>query len=149
MLRRAADRYKEKLDEGAELEEIDFEVMDEDADAVAEAALEAQEFYDTELCVVEEEYRAFTDCIYSLHRVVGDKINSFLPVISREQAAKKTIHSDAMLRMQLEYLCYIDQDPPKPTTPKTTIRLSRTARAIRSFSPSRQGTPGAPVVSWD
>ena len=54
-----------------------------------------------------------------------------------------------MLRMQLEYLCYIDQDPPKPTTPKTTIRLSRTARAIRSFSPSRQGTPGAPAVSWD
>ena len=111
------------------------------------AAEEAQEFYDTELCVVEEEYRAFTDCIYSLHRVVGDKINSFLPVISKEVAAKKTIHSDAMLRMQLEYLCYIDQDPPKPTTPKTTIRLSRTARAIRSFSPSRQGTPGAPVVS--
>ena len=53
-----------------------------------------------------------------------------------------------MLRMQLEYLCYIDQDPPKPTTPKTTIRLSRTARAMAP-SPSRQGTPGAPVVSWD
>ena len=56
---------------------------------------------------------------------------------------------ESLARMQLEYLCYIDQDPPKPTTPKTTIRLSRTARAIRSFSPSRQGTPGAPAVSWD
>ncbi len=149
LLRRAADRYAEKLDEGAELEEIDFELMDDEAEAVSQAAEEAQDFYDTELCTVEEEYRAFTDCMYSLHRVVGDKINSFLPVISKEVAAKKTIHSDAMLRMQLEYLCYIDQDPPKPTTPKTTIRLSRTARAIRSFSPSRQGTPGAPAVSWD
>ena len=101
LLRRAADRYAEKLDEGAELEEIDFELMDEDADAVFQAAEDAQEFYDTELCVVEEEYRAFTDCIYSLHRVVGDKIQSFLPVISREQAAKKTIHSDAVLHMEL------------------------------------------------
>jgi hypothetical protein len=148
VLRRAAARYAERLDGGADAEEVDLEQLHTDAAAVDEAAAKAKEFHDTELCVVEDEYLAFTDCILSLHKVVGDKILALLPEAQPGSVTgkKKRMSPDEQLRAALEYLTRIDLDPPpKPPTPPGTAgsRLSRAASRGRSFSPSRATTPGS------